>query len=78
MHFIETIPYELAQHLTAEIVNMLEYLHSKGMAHRDLKPENILLSDDYHLKLVSNQRNCDRLILEQQNSWEKILIPMHQ
>jgi len=44
--------YPLAKHYTAEIVNMLEYLHSKNIAHRDLKPENILLSEEYHLKLA--------------------------
>ncbi len=47
------MPFNLAQLYAAEIVNMLEYLHSIGIAHRDLKPENILLSEDYHLKLVS-------------------------
>lgn len=41
----------LAQQYAAEIVNTLEYMHSKGIAHRDLKPENIMLSEDCHLKL---------------------------
>lgn len=43
---------KLAQFYVAELVSVLEYMHSKGVVHRDLKPENILLSKDYHLKLV--------------------------
>jgi len=47
-----TLPYELAQFYTAEIVNALEYIHSKGVVHRDIKPENIILNDKYHTKIV--------------------------
>lgn len=36
----------------AEIVEALEYCHSKKIVHRDLKPENILLDDNYHIKLT--------------------------
>ncbi|CAM6039946.1 unnamed protein product [Sphagnum compactum] len=35
----------------AEIVDILEYIHSQGVIHRDLKPENLLLTSDGHLKL---------------------------
>ena len=41
-----------ARWLTAELVNAVEYMHSKGVLHRDLKPENILLDDEGHIKLV--------------------------
>jgi len=37
---------------SAEIINILEYLHSNKIAHRDMKPENLLLTDDYHLKCI--------------------------
>ncbi|XP_024366060.1 3-phosphoinositide-dependent protein kinase 1 isoform X2 [Physcomitrium patens] len=36
---------------TAEIVDILEYIHSQGIVHRDLKPENILISAEGNLKL---------------------------
>lgn len=38
--------------LAAEIVNILEYLHSMGVVHRDLKPENLILDDRNRLKVV--------------------------
>lgn len=46
------LPLELTRHYAAEIVNALEYLHSKQVWHRDLKPENILLTADGHLKIT--------------------------
>ena len=41
-----------ARWLTAELVNVLEFIHSKRIVHRDLKPENILLDDVGHIKLI--------------------------
>jgi len=37
--------------MIAEIILVLEYLHSMDVAHRDLKPENLLLDSQYHIKL---------------------------
>jgi serine/threonine protein kinase len=34
-----------------ELVDAVEYIHSKGMYHRDIKPENIFLAKDGTLKL---------------------------
>lgn len=34
-----------------QLLNGVNYLHSKGVAHRDLKPENLLLDDHDHLKI---------------------------
>ena len=41
-----------ARWLTAELVNALEFMHSKRICHRDLKPENILLDEVGHIKLI--------------------------
>ena len=35
-----------------QLINAIEYLHSKGIAHRDLKPENILLGENHLIKLI--------------------------
>lgn len=37
------------------LLQALEYLHSKGIVHRDLKPENLILAskeNDYNLKIA--------------------------
>ena len=36
----------------AEIVLILDYLHSQHIIYRDLKPENILLDSTGHIKLT--------------------------
>ena len=35
-----------------QLINAIDYLHSKGIAHRDLKPENILLGKNHIIKLI--------------------------
>lgn len=42
---------KLARTLFHQIVNGLEYLHSKDIAHLDLKPSNIFIDDSYNLKI---------------------------
>jgi serine/threonine protein kinase len=42
----------VAQHYLAEIINAIEYIHSKGIIHGDIKPENILLNHQNHLMLT--------------------------
>jgi len=36
----------------AEMVTILEFLHSNGIAHRDFKPENLMLDENRHLKII--------------------------
>lgn len=36
----------------AEVVLVIEYLHSNNIVHRDLKPENILIDTEGHIKLT--------------------------
>ena len=35
-----------------QLINGVEYIHSKGYAHRDLKPENLLLTKNNILKII--------------------------
>jgi 3-phosphoinositide dependent protein kinase-1 len=42
----------MTRHYAAELVNVLEYIHSKQVCHRDFKPENILLTATGHLKVT--------------------------
>ena len=48
----EQLSYIEAMFVTAEVVQILEGLHSKGLVHRDLKPENIILDENCHLKII--------------------------
>ena len=41
-----------AQWYTAQIVDAVLWIHSKGIVHRDVKPENMLLDSELRVKLT--------------------------
>ena len=47
-----TFDVECARFYSAEILDAVDYMHSRGIIHRDLKPENVLLDDKMHVKIT--------------------------
>lgn len=45
------MPTDEAKRYFTQLMDGVNYLHSKGVAHRDLKPENLLLDEHDELKI---------------------------
>ncbi len=46
------LPETLKVHLARQMVEVVEYIHQKGVHHRDLKPENFMADASAHVKLL--------------------------
>ena len=49
----KTLTHELAHKIIFQLMNALEYMHSKQIIHRDLKPSNIMITHTgQHVKII--------------------------
>uniref|UniRef100_A0A665WKH9 Eukaryotic translation initiation factor 2-alpha kinase 1 n=1 Tax=Echeneis naucrates TaxID=173247 RepID=A0A665WKH9_ECHNA len=59
------IDTEHTLHLFRNILEGVEYIHSRGIIHRDLKPRNIFLhTNDYHVRIGDFGLACRDLLLD--------------
>ncbi|KAL8712622.1 MAG: hypothetical protein Q9220_003153 [cf. Caloplaca sp. 1 TL-2023] len=49
---LATFDIECTRFYGAEILDTIDFMHSRGVIHRDLKPENVLLDEHKHVKIT--------------------------
>lgn len=55
--YLSTLPddekkVEKISHAICQVLNALEYIHSRGVVHRDIKPSNIMVEDGSNIRLM--------------------------
>lgn len=46
------LPEPVCRFYFKQMLQVMHYVHTKGIAHRDLKPENIMLDADFNIKVA--------------------------
>jgi len=54
----ECLNEKLVRTYFRQLIDGLEYLHSKGITHLDIKPDNLLIGDDFNLKIADFDLSC--------------------
>ncbi|KAG0666417.1 hypothetical protein C6P45_000233 [Maudiozyma exigua] len=74
LHKYGTFNDRLSRHFTIQLIDTIEYIHSKGVIHRDLKPENVLLDKEGKL-MITDFGAAATTTLESKNGMESNMCP---